>query len=213
MKIKDVMMPLLAVGLGCLGGWAATQGRLTTLETATLNSYVVRASRLQDKAEDFAETARKAHAVYTTAQVEWQCGLAELVIENRPEFEVVARAQRDLQPAYIEIKTAQFAYLLANNPSRIVLNNGLYQFSNFSWSDEDTQTLGEADPGYAALEKKVVELRKRNDDQPDWPSFREYFRNTLAQSERYQSLFSEFRKSQETVEALLSENESGAFAK
>ena len=35
---------------------------------------------------DFAETARKAQAAYAAAQREWQIGLAELVVEQRPEF-------------------------------------------------------------------------------------------------------------------------------
>ena len=53
-------------------------------------------------AADFAETARKAQAAYAAAQREWQIGLAALAVEQRPEFEAIAKAQRDLQVAYIE---------------------------------------------------------------------------------------------------------------
>ena len=38
-------------------------------------------------AADFAEPADKAQAAYAAAQRKWQIGLAELVIEQRPEFE------------------------------------------------------------------------------------------------------------------------------
>ena len=133
-------------------------------------------------AADLAETARKAQAAYAAAQREWQIGLAELAVEQRPEFEAIAKAQRDLQVAYLERGTSKFEYLMAEDPSRIVLTEGLSQFINYDWSDEDTQTLREADPGYAALDVKVAALRKSNDDQRDWGSFREYFRNTLLKS-------------------------------
>ena len=154
-------------------------------------------------ASDFAKTARRAQGTYTTAQIEWQHGLAELVTGKRPDFEAVATIQRDLQVAYLELRTARFEYLLANDPSRLVLTKGLSRFTNFAWSDEDTQTLRQADPGYAALEAKVAALRKRNDDQPDWPSFREYFRNTVVKSKEYQTLLSELTEKQKAAEALL----------
>ena len=64
------------------------------------------------------------------------------------------RPQRDLQLAYLELGTSQFEYLLAEDPSRIVLTEGLSQFINFAWPDEDTRTLRGAYPGYAALEAR-----------------------------------------------------------
>ena len=87
------------------------------------------------------------------------------------------------------------------------------QFINYAWSDEDRQTIREADPGYAALEVKVAALRKRNDDQREWPSFRDYFRNTLLKSKEYQALLSEFMEKKKAVEALLDVNKTEAIAK
>ena len=100
-------------------------------------------------AADFAETARKAQAAYAAAQREWQIGLAALAVEQRPEFEAIAKAQRDLQVAYIERRTSRFEYLMAEDPSRIVLTEGLSPFINFDWTDEDTRHPREkmADPG------------------------------------------------------------------
>ena len=164
-------------------------------------------------ADDFAETARKAQAAYAAAQREWQIGLAELAVEQRPEFEAIAKAQRDLQVAYLERGTSKFEYLMAQDPSRIVLTEGLSQFINYDWSDEDTQTLREADPGYAALDVKVAALRKSNDDQRDWGSFREYFRNTLLKSKEYQALYSAFMEKQKAVEALLDAYKTEAITK
>ena len=154
-------------------------------------------------AQEFTEVARMAHAAYAAAQVEWQRGLAELTIEGRPDLEGVAMVQRDLQLAYLELSTARFEYLLDQEPSRIVLTQGLSAFLNFGWSDEDTEVLVEADPRYAALEKRVAELREGNDDHPDWPSFREYFRSTLARDTGYQALLNNFTKTQSGVSGTL----------
>ena len=164
-------------------------------------------------AADFAETARKAQAAYLAAQLEWQRGVAELVIGQRPDFEAIATAQRDLQVAYLERGTSKFEYLLANDPSRIVLTEGLSRFINYTWSDEDKQTLREADPAYLALDVKVAALRKRNDDQRDWPSFREYFRDTLLKSKEFQALLGEFMEKQKAVEALLDAYKTEAITK
>ena len=118
-----------------------------------------------------------------------------------------------VEPSFDKLRTARFEYLLANDPSRIVLTKGLSRFTNFAWSDEDTQTLRQVDPGYAALEAKIAALRKPNDDQPDWPSFREYFRNTVVKSEEYEALLSEFTEKQKTVEALLDVSKPEAIRK
>ncbi len=160
-------------------------------------------------AADFAETARKAQAAYAAAQREWQIGLAELAVEQRPEFEAIAKVQRDLQVAYLERGTSKFEYLMAEDPSRIVITEGLSQFINYDWSDEDTQTLREADPGYAALDVKVAALRKSNDDQRDWGSFR----NTLLKSKEYQAHYSAFMEKQKAVEALLDAYKTEAITK
>ncbi len=151
----------------------------------------------------FTELAKKAQMEYSLAQEKWQRGLAELVIRTNPEFTAVASAQRDLQLASIALRTARFDYVLRHDPSRIVLTNGLSQFSNFEWSDDDSRALIEVDPSYAALERNVSELRRKNDEQPDWAIFREYFRNTLSQSHDYQILLQEFMSRTKQVEALL----------
>ncbi len=151
----------------------------------------------------FTDNAKKARAEYTVAQEKWQRGLAELVIRSNPEFAAVASAQRNLQLAYIETRTARFEYLLQHDPSKITLTNGLSQFTNFEWSDHDTEVLIKADPSYAALERKVSALRKKNDEQPDWPEFRKYFRNTLSKSNEYQDLLKEFVSRTKEIEAWL----------
>jgi hypothetical protein len=63
--------------------------------------------------------------------------------------------------------------------------------------------LIKADPSYAALERKVSALRKKNDEQTDWPEFRKYFRNTLSKSNEYQDLLKEFVSRTKEIEAWL----------
>ncbi len=46
-------------------------------------------------------------------------------------------------------------------------------------------------------------LRKENDEQPDWPEFRKYFRNTLSKSNEYQNLLKEFLSRTKEIEAVL----------
>ena len=164
-------------------------------------------------ADDLTEAARTVRATYTASQIEWQRGLAELVIRMRPDFEDVATLQRDLQLAYVELGTARFESLLEEDPSRIVLTGGLSAFANFRWSEEDTEILMADDASYAALEKKVAALRKRNDDHPSWPSFREYFRNSLSKTREYQALLGRFMEKQKAVVELLAIDNPEAIAK
>ena len=155
------------------------------------------------RGDKFTEIAKKARAEYTLAQEKWHRGLAELVIRSNPEFAAVASAQRNLQLAYIELRTARFEYLLQHDPSKIKLTNGLSQFTNFEWSDKDAKMLIKVDPSYEALERKVSVFRKKNDEQPDWPRFRDYFRNTLSKSKEYEMLLKEFISRTKRVEVLL----------
>ena len=169
----------------------------------TLVNIVMAPSVWAASEDRFTEIAKKARTEYTLAQKEWQRGVAELVARTHPEFAAVASAQRNLQLAYIEARTAQFEYLLEHDPSRIVLTHGLSSFTNFEWSEDDSKALIEADPSYAALERKVSELRRKNDQQSDWPTFRKFFRYELVKSNEYQLLLKEFMSRTRQVEALL----------
>ena len=149
------------------------------------------------------EAIRRVRASYAAAQRGWQQGLAALIIEGRPAFEAVATRQRDLQLALIELRTARLDYLVDREPSRLVVAEGLSRLMNFAWSDADTEAFLRADPRHAALEERVRDLRRLNDEHPDWPALRQYFRTDLMQTEQYQSLLRDFTEQQETVSAML----------
>ena len=154
-------------------------------------------------AQGAGEAIRRVRASYAGAQLEWQQGLAALIIQGRPALEAVATRQKDLQLALIELRTARLDYLLDREPSRLVVTQGLPALMNFTWSDADTEAFVRADSRHAALEERVTDLRRLNDEHPDWPALRQYFRTDLTQSPGYQSLLRDFTEQQEIVLAML----------
>lgn len=154
-------------------------------------------------ADSFHDIATQARTKYAAAQESWQRGLVELVTRTAPNFREIATVERDLQLAYIEQSTARFRYLLEHDSQRIILTNGVSQFANFDWSDKDTKTLLDSDLAYPQLQKKILELQKKNDAEPDWTKFRAWFRDTLSKSEDYKTLLSDFQAKQKAVEDLL----------
>ena len=152
-------------------------------------------------ADVFRAVATKARTEYAAAQVQWQNDVAELVTRTSPEFTDIASIQRALQLASIEERTRQFRFLLEHDPQRLTVTNGSPQFMNFEWTDENAKALIEADPSYATLQKKISILREKNDQQPDWPKFRTWYREVLSKSKDYETILRQFMVKQTEVEA------------
>ena len=161
------------------------------------------ASSLSARADSFHDIAVHARAKYAAAQERWQRDLAELVKRANPNFEEIAFIQRDLQLAYVEQGNVRFRYLLDHDFHRIILINGVSQFSNFGWTDADSKALSVSAPTYVQLQKRIEVLKKKNDEESDWPKFREWFRDELSKSGDYKTLLSNFQAEQKAVEDLL----------
>ena len=129
---------------------------------------------------------------YLTAQSHWQDNLAALLVKNKPEFTKNANAQRDHQHALIALKRARFNYLIAYHPDRLDTGE-LGRFSNFTWTEADTESAITSNAGYKALEEQVTRSRAINDGQPNWVAFRQYFRTEIAQSEEFKQELSRFQ--------------------
>ena len=129
---------------------------------------------------------------YLIAQSQWQERLAALLIKNKPEYAVTANAQRDHQHALIALKRARFNYLIVHHPERLDTGE-LGRFTNFTWSDADTNTARASDTGYNALEEQVTRTRAINDGQPNWNAFRHYFRTEISQSEEFKLELARFQ--------------------
>ena len=135
---------------------------------------------------------------YLTAQSHWQNNLATLLIKNKPEFTTTANAQRDHQHALIALKRARFNYLIAHHPERLDTGE-LGRFSNFTWTEADTESANASDAGYKALEEQVTRSRAINDGQPNWEAFRHYFRTEIAPSEEFKLELSRFQAELEEI--------------
>jgi hypothetical protein len=107
------------------------------------------ASRASDNPADKAWTA------YVQAQRQWQQELADFLSTQRTDLKKVIAANRDLQLALIDRRSFEFHYLVATHPERIVTNQGISQFANFPWTDQDTIALSGSNPDYAATVKRV----------------------------------------------------------
>lgn len=158
---------------------------------------------LAASADSFYDIATQARTKYAAAQEGWQRGLVELVMQISPNFQEIATVQRDLQLAYIEQNTVRFRYLLEHDSNRIILTNGVSQFVNFEWSDKDTKALIESNPKYVQLQKQIVELEKKNNQELDWPKFRTWFRDALSKSGDYKTLLSDLQTKRKEVEDTL----------
>ena len=77
----------------------------------------------------------------SNAQVDWQIGLANLLLNENPEEKELIQMQLDLQINYIRIRNEKYYYLLKNNPSRLDRDNGHLQWANFEWTENDEFNL------------------------------------------------------------------------
>jgi hypothetical protein len=154
------------------------------------------ASRASDNPADKAWTA------YAQAQRQWQQELADFLSTQRRDLKEVIAASRDLQLALIDRRSFEFHYLLATHPERIVTNQGISQFANFPWTDQDTIALSRSNPDYAATVKRVELLRQRSDSNPLWSALREANRS-LANQPEYQKIYARFEQGLKTAEKIL----------
>jgi hypothetical protein len=154
------------------------------------------ASRASDNPADKAWTA------YVQAQRQWQQELADFLSTQRTDLKEVIAANRDLQLALIDRRSFEFHYLVATHPERIVTNQGISQFANFPWTDQDTIALSGSNPDYAATVKRVELLRQRSDSNPLWSALREANRS-LANQPEYQKIYARFEQRLKTAEKIL----------
>ncbi len=156
-------------------------------------------------ADAFADCVRDAASQDLAAKTAFQRDLRDLIVEQRGEFAAVATVNRDLQIAFAEARRARFDYLLAHDPDRIDTANGLSRFSNFDWSEADSNNFMAESESYRDLEQRIARLEERNNGHPDWPKLREYFHAELTRSPAFSSVMAHFQGRQIAVAARLAE--------
>ena len=156
---------------------------------------------------DAYQRARQAMEHYSAAQFHWQSNLAELVSTKNQSFTDLAIIQRNLQLSLISLRNERFHYLLQKNPKRLTLDKGVSKLANFRWSDKDSKTLSKQSPSYAKLEKSTEELERTNKAQAEWPEFRMFFRESLANTPEYKKLLDELLEAQKVASEMLNKGQ------
>ncbi len=157
------------------------------------------------RAGAFADCAGDAAGGYLVAQTEFQRQMRDLAVAARPEFAALATVNMELQTLLAEARRAMIGHLLKHDASRIDSSSGLGQFTNFDWSDGDTEKLMAESSSYRQLRNRIATLREQNDGHPDWPKMREYFRSELRQSGEFKAVMARFRTRQSEVEAVIAQ--------
>lgn len=149
----------------------------------------------------FADCVRDAASEDLANKTEFQRGLRDLVVQKRPEFESLATVNMEFQILLAERRRAKFDHLLKHDPNRIDTTNGLVQFSNFEWFNEDSARFMDESSSYRDLEFRISTRQEQNNDHPDWPDLRQHFRSELSQSPDFKALMARFQTRQSNVEA------------
>lgn len=153
----------------------------------------------------FADCVRDAASRDLVAKTELQRDLRDLVVQKRPEFGSLATVNMKLQILLAEAQRARLDYLITHEPDRIDTANGLGQFRNFEWSDEDSARRMKESKSYYELESRISTLKERNNDHPSWPKLREYVRSELGRSPDFKALMARFQARQGDLKAVIAQ--------
>ena len=151
-------------------------------------------------AQGFAGCVLDAAANDLSAQTEFQRGLRDVIVQKRPEFEQLATANMALQLRLAESRPPMFGYLLEHDPGRIDTANGLGQFRNFDWTEQDTAAFSAESVSYRDLRAQIAILKEQNNGHPDWTEMRAYFRAELSQSAEFKALLVRFQEQERELD-------------
>lgn len=104
---------------------------------------------------------------YVVAEKRLQFDVSRLLTEKWPELAEVANLQRDQTFADLALRNLAFEYLLEQDPSRIVIDGDLSAFTEFEWSEEDSDSLRARNPYFARLEQWAASNARRLAEHPD----------------------------------------------
>lgn len=140
---------------------------------------------------------------YTSAQKRFQRELAELIAQTNPELKEVAMMDRDAKLAEVDLAAARFRYLLNNTPLRVARDKGLAAFVNFQWTEQDSETLRQADPEALKTEQLVGTLTEQANKHPKYDECRVYYRRQIVPRAEFAEIQARYRAAQIDAERLL----------
>ena len=140
----------------------------------------------------------------------FQTDLAAFLIQQNADFTSLADQNRDLQIALAESRRANLVFLLATDPGRMVIDQGVSRFMNFDWSEQDDNAQKASDPEYQKLSDRITELKRQNIKHPDWPRVRQFFKDTLTEMPAFQQMMGAIQASRDAGSKALLECKSKA---
>ena len=140
-----------------------------------------------------------------SAKSSHQNSLRDLIVARRPNFIALADINRDLQLLFAEMRFARLQHLISTASGRVDSTNGLTQFRNFDWTEEDRRELLGASPAYRAKVERLEILKSKNNGHPDWPALRAFVREELSKEADFKDLIATFQKHNATAETALAD--------
>ncbi len=135
-------------------------------------------------------------------KVSFQGKMRDIIVEKQADLQPLANLQHDYQVALGQSRNGRLKYLVDNQIKRVSINE-LSQFRNFDWDEEDQRAFLNADKKNQAQQKIIWDLKKKNQNHPDWPKLREFMGKHLRGSKEFQDLMKTFTTTQTNTEGLL----------
>ena len=151
----------------------------------------------------FAETAKDtAWEIYISSQKKLQVALHELVRLHQPELKPVIDKGREWQLGLADLRSRRFYHLLKIEPQRIARTGGFSEFVNFSWSDQDEETLRVSDSDFRKLAERVEKLSREVSADPTFSEVETQLK-LLEKDPHYLEILARFRFVSKDVEDAL----------
>ena len=155
------------------------------------------------RAEDFRACVTHMADENLAIKTNYQSGLRDLIVAERPDLTELANLNRDLQVAMAQSRRDRMVCLLESDPKRIVTDKGLSRFSNFDWSDADTTRLVTGNAAQEQLLARIEVLKARNNGHPQWGELRSFIHKQLVKTPEFEAVTSTARAGWAKLEAKL----------
>lgn len=136
----------------------------------------------------------------SNAQIEWQIGLAHLLLEAAPESKELIIVQRDLQINLVRIRNEKYYFLVTNDSQRLDRDHGHLQWANFEWTEADEAKLLMSSDKYQMLQEEHERLTKISTDNLLWPSLRDSFRK-LQKTDKYLEIYAQLKNVYDEIDS------------
>ncbi|QPJ60409.1 MAG: hypothetical protein G3M70_00285 [Candidatus Nitronauta litoralis] len=153
-------------------------------------------------ASDLATCLKKVADEDLNQKISFQGQMRDIIISKQADLNTLATLQHDFQVALGKNRSNRLKYLVDHNIDRISTNE-LSQFRNFDWTEEDQEGFLKADTYNQEQLSQIFELKRKNQNHPDWPKMREFMEKHLRGSKEFQDLMKTFAGTQANTESQL----------